>query len=191
MTILCIYHEALGQVLEPPFDPYKNNLNFMLAYYVLPYNGLVGYVGINPKLMGMHTKKVMLNIFSFTFFVCLEILYTHIVVVLIFTRKTSCPSNKCFKRDSNYCNARTAHSLRTQIATCATPYDSKLNSSPPILFSFSSRRFAFGLLMMSCIFRYCVCFSFLNETEINYLMCLNLLFVSQISGLSFSFLKHN
>lgn len=74
MTILYIYHEALGQVLEPPFDPYKNNLNLMLASYVLPYNGLVGYVGINPKLMGMHTKKVMLNIFSFTLFVCLEII---------------------------------------------------------------------------------------------------------------------
>ncbi|KAM7474022.1 hypothetical protein LguiB_021265 [Lonicera macranthoides] len=50
--------EAFGQVLVPPFDPYKNSLNFMLASYVIPYNGLVGYVGTNPNLTGMRTKRI-------------------------------------------------------------------------------------------------------------------------------------
>ncbi|KAM7469747.1 hypothetical protein LguiA_007930 [Lonicera macranthoides] len=50
---------AFGQVLEPPFDPYKNSLNFMLASFALPDNGLVGYVGANPKLTGMRTKRLL------------------------------------------------------------------------------------------------------------------------------------
>lgn len=41
------FDEAFGQALEPLFDPYENNLNFMLASYMLPYNGFAGYVGTN------------------------------------------------------------------------------------------------------------------------------------------------
>ena len=50
--------EALGYHLEPPFDPYCNSLNYMLGSYVLPYMGLVGYVGANPFIEGYISKKV-------------------------------------------------------------------------------------------------------------------------------------
>ena len=50
--------EAFGYGLDPPFDPYRDGLNYMLASYVIPYMGLVGYVGANPLLQGYKTKRV-------------------------------------------------------------------------------------------------------------------------------------
>lgn len=53
-----VFDEALGYQLVPPFDPYRNNLNFMLASYLIPYVGLVAYVGTNPNINGYQTKRV-------------------------------------------------------------------------------------------------------------------------------------
>ncbi|KAK9289066.1 hypothetical protein L1049_017537 [Liquidambar formosana] len=53
-----IMDNAFGQSLKPPFDPYASSLNFLLASYVVPYVGLTGYVGANPKLQGAVSKKL-------------------------------------------------------------------------------------------------------------------------------------
>lgn len=50
--------KAFGYCLDPPFDPYINSINFLLASYVIPYLGINGYVGTNPIIDGYETKKV-------------------------------------------------------------------------------------------------------------------------------------
>ncbi|KAK9281214.1 hypothetical protein L1049_004109 [Liquidambar formosana] len=45
-----IFNEAVGSILIPPFDPYANTINYLLAAYMIPYLGLVGYVGTIPFL---------------------------------------------------------------------------------------------------------------------------------------------
>ncbi|RZC80789.1 hypothetical protein C5167_043358 [Papaver somniferum] len=54
-----IMNDAFGYPLDPPFDPYANSLNFMLASYVIPYVGLTGYVGANPFMKGWKTKRLL------------------------------------------------------------------------------------------------------------------------------------
>ncbi|XP_077228042.1 ferritin-like catalase Nec2 [Tasmannia lanceolata] len=51
--------EAFDHRLQPPFDPYANNINFLLASYLLPYVGLTGYVGINPGLKGTLSRRLV------------------------------------------------------------------------------------------------------------------------------------
>lgn len=50
--------EAVGYNLVPPFNPYANSVNYLLASYVIPYVGLVGYVGTIPNLSSFNTKSV-------------------------------------------------------------------------------------------------------------------------------------
>ncbi|XP_062108848.1 desiccation-related protein PCC13-62-like [Humulus lupulus] len=50
---------AFGRTLRPPFDPYANSINFLLASYLVPYVGLTGYVGANPKLKGATSKRLV------------------------------------------------------------------------------------------------------------------------------------
>ncbi|KAK8693840.1 hypothetical protein V6N13_071408 [Hibiscus sabdariffa] len=45
-------NQALNTTLSPPFDPYANSINYLLASYLIPYVGLVGYVGTIPNLVG-------------------------------------------------------------------------------------------------------------------------------------------
>lgn len=54
-----ILNEAFGYKLEPPFDPYRDSLSFMIASYVVPYVGLTGYVGTNPNIIGYVTKRLL------------------------------------------------------------------------------------------------------------------------------------
>ncbi|NP_001142402.1 Desiccation-related protein PCC13-62 [Zea mays] len=54
-----VMDEAFGTRLDPPFDPYVNSLNFLLASYVIPYLGINGYVGTNPIVDGYQTKKLL------------------------------------------------------------------------------------------------------------------------------------
>ncbi|XP_027106926.1 ferritin-like catalase Nec2 [Coffea arabica] len=54
-----LFDEAFGYKLDPPFNPYSNSLNYMLASYVIPYVGLVGYVGTNPLLQGYRAKRLL------------------------------------------------------------------------------------------------------------------------------------
>ena len=48
---------AFGKPLVPPFDPYANSLNFIIASYVIPYVGLTGYVGAN-RLLSATSREV-------------------------------------------------------------------------------------------------------------------------------------
>ncbi|KAM5563993.1 ferritin-like catalase Nec2 [Rosa sericea] len=49
---------AVGFTLNPPFDPYANSLNYLLATYTIPYVGLVGYVGTIPYLKNMTSCRL-------------------------------------------------------------------------------------------------------------------------------------
>uniref|UniRef100_A0A0R0GRP1 Desiccation-related protein PCC13-62 n=2 Tax=Glycine max TaxID=3847 RepID=A0A0R0GRP1_SOYBN len=49
---------AFGKPLVPPFDPYANSLNFIIASYVIPYVGLTGYVGANRLLSATSRELV-------------------------------------------------------------------------------------------------------------------------------------
>ncbi|KAM0948542.1 hypothetical protein DsansV1_C06g0060491 [Dioscorea sansibarensis] len=70
-----IVDDAFGYNLSPPFDPYANTLNYLLPSYIIPYVGLVGYVGANPNLNGYISKRVtnpnsQLQFSLFTYFYC-------------------------------------------------------------------------------------------------------------------------
>ena len=53
-----VIDNAFGKPLVPPFDPYANSINYLIASYLIPYVGLTGYVGANPKLKGAISKRV-------------------------------------------------------------------------------------------------------------------------------------
>ncbi|CAM8898251.1 unnamed protein product [Rhodiola kirilowii] len=53
-----VMDSAFGKPLRPSFDPYASGLNYLLASYVVPYVGLTGYVGANPKLRSPRSRKV-------------------------------------------------------------------------------------------------------------------------------------
>ncbi|PON96583.1 Desiccation-related protein [Trema orientale] len=57
-----LFDDAVGFHLEPPFDPYANSLNYLLASYVLPYVGLVGYVGAIPGLTHNTTRRLVASL---------------------------------------------------------------------------------------------------------------------------------
>nr|CAB3486954.1 unnamed protein product [Digitaria exilis] len=52
-----IVEQALNATLDPPFNPYENSVNFLIASYIIPYVGLTGYVGANPKLLTPQARK--------------------------------------------------------------------------------------------------------------------------------------
>ncbi|XP_028753570.1 desiccation-related protein PCC13-62-like [Neltuma alba] len=54
-----IMNKAFGRPLNPPFDPYANSINYLLATYVIPYVGLTGYVGANPMLQNTTSKQLV------------------------------------------------------------------------------------------------------------------------------------
>ncbi|KAH0464261.1 hypothetical protein IEQ34_007047 [Dendrobium chrysotoxum] len=54
-----VIDNALGKALVPPFDPYANGLNYLLASYIIPYVGLTGYVGANPNLQSSVAKRLV------------------------------------------------------------------------------------------------------------------------------------
>ncbi|KAK7243923.1 hypothetical protein RIF29_38736 [Crotalaria pallida] len=54
-----VMDSAFGKPLHPPFDPYANEINYLLASYVIPYVGLTGYVGANPELLRPASKKLV------------------------------------------------------------------------------------------------------------------------------------
>ncbi|CAN4111098.1 unnamed protein product [Withania somnifera] len=56
-----LFDKAFGHKLVPPFDPYRDSLSYMLSCYVIPYVGLVGYVGTNPNINGYKTKRFTLT----------------------------------------------------------------------------------------------------------------------------------
>ncbi|KAK2394772.1 desiccation-related protein PCC13-62 [Trifolium repens] len=54
-----VIDKAFGRPLHPPFDPYANDINFLLASYLIPYVGLTGYVGANPLLQNATSRQLV------------------------------------------------------------------------------------------------------------------------------------
>ncbi|KAL5795575.1 hypothetical protein ACOSQ2_000395 [Xanthoceras sorbifolium] len=54
-----IFDEAVGYKLHPPFDPYADSINYLLASYAIPYVGLVGYVGTIPYLVNYTSQRLV------------------------------------------------------------------------------------------------------------------------------------
>ncbi|KAK9089995.1 hypothetical protein Sjap_023172 [Stephania japonica] len=59
-----VMDHAFGRPLIPPFDPYANDLTFLLASYLIPYVGLTGYVGTSPKLNSTSSKKLVAGLLA-------------------------------------------------------------------------------------------------------------------------------
>ncbi|CAL5409438.1 unnamed protein product [Camellia sinensis] len=59
-----VMNSAFGRALKPAFDPYANELNFLLASYVIPYVGLTGYVGANSKLLSPISKRLVAGLLA-------------------------------------------------------------------------------------------------------------------------------
>ncbi|KAJ6318121.1 hypothetical protein OIU76_013629 [Salix suchowensis] len=55
---------AFGKRLSPPFDPYASSLHYLIASYVIPYVGLTGYVGANPKLQAAASKRLVAGLLA-------------------------------------------------------------------------------------------------------------------------------
>lgn len=53
-----VMDKAFGRIFVPPFNPYANPYNYLIASYLVPYVGLTGYVGANPKLQCPESRKV-------------------------------------------------------------------------------------------------------------------------------------
>ncbi|KAM3204374.1 hypothetical protein P3L10_027783 [Capsicum annuum] len=58
-SFVTVMDDAFGHPLKPPFDAYANDINYLLASYVIPYVGLTGYVGANPKLQSSTAKRLV------------------------------------------------------------------------------------------------------------------------------------
>ncbi|KAB2625145.1 desiccation-related protein PCC13-62-like [Pyrus ussuriensis x Pyrus communis] len=54
-----VFDSAFERPLNPPFDPYANSINYLLASYLIPYVGLTAYVGASPKLQGATAKRLV------------------------------------------------------------------------------------------------------------------------------------
>ncbi|XP_065863867.1 desiccation-related protein PCC13-62-like [Euphorbia lathyris] len=59
-----VMNKALGRTLNPPFNPYVSSLNFLIASYLVPYVGLTGYVGANPKLKDPQSRKLLAGLLA-------------------------------------------------------------------------------------------------------------------------------
>ncbi|KAJ9180261.1 hypothetical protein P3X46_008529 [Hevea brasiliensis] len=59
-----VINMAFGRPLSPPFDPYATGLNFLIASYFIPYVGLTGFVGANPKLQASLSKKIVAGLLA-------------------------------------------------------------------------------------------------------------------------------
>ncbi|KDP46896.1 hypothetical protein JCGZ_24105 [Jatropha curcas] len=54
-----VFDKAVGYKLIPPFDPYASSVQYLLASYVIPYVGLVGYVGTIPELADSNARRLV------------------------------------------------------------------------------------------------------------------------------------
>lgn len=56
-TFAKVIDQAFDMPLQPSFDPYANNISYLIAAYSIPYVGLIGYVGTIAKLFSTTSKK--------------------------------------------------------------------------------------------------------------------------------------
>ncbi|KAI3742978.1 hypothetical protein L1987_60679 [Smallanthus sonchifolius] len=54
-----VINAAFEIPLSPPFDPYANDINYLISCYIIPYVGLTGYVGANPNLSSPVSRKLV------------------------------------------------------------------------------------------------------------------------------------
>ncbi|KAE9601518.1 hypothetical protein Lal_00040575 [Lupinus albus] len=54
-----IMHNSAGELLDPPFNPYANFINYLFASYLIPYLSLTGYMGASPQLQNATSKKLV------------------------------------------------------------------------------------------------------------------------------------
>ncbi|XP_021739901.1 desiccation-related protein PCC13-62-like [Chenopodium quinoa] len=59
-----VVNSAFEHPLFPPFDPYRNSINYLLASYLIPYVGLTGYVGTIPKLLSVESRKLVAGLLA-------------------------------------------------------------------------------------------------------------------------------
>lgn len=57
-----LFKAAYNYEVNVNFDPYSGDVAWLLASYVLPYVGLTGYVGTNPNLYFMESKKLLAGV---------------------------------------------------------------------------------------------------------------------------------
>ncbi|XP_021280504.1 desiccation-related protein PCC13-62 [Herrania umbratica] len=57
-------NRAMNTTLSPPFNPYANTINFLLASYIIPYVGLVGYVGTIPNLVSSSNRQLAASLLA-------------------------------------------------------------------------------------------------------------------------------
>ncbi|KAF5455222.1 hypothetical protein F2P56_024822 [Juglans regia] len=57
-----VFDDAVGFKLIPPFDPYADTIRYLLASYVIPYVGLVGYVGTIPSLVRETSRSLVASL---------------------------------------------------------------------------------------------------------------------------------
>ncbi|KAG6647837.1 hypothetical protein I3843_07G103700 [Carya illinoinensis] len=57
-----VFDDAVGFKLIPPFDPYADTNRYLLASYVIPYVGLVGYVGTIPNLVRKNSRSLVASL---------------------------------------------------------------------------------------------------------------------------------
>ncbi|KAL3617195.1 hypothetical protein CASFOL_038942 [Castilleja foliolosa] len=52
-------NKAFGQTLDPLFDPFANDINFLIASYAIPYVALTAYVGTIPILQDPTIRELV------------------------------------------------------------------------------------------------------------------------------------
>ncbi|KAK7363443.1 hypothetical protein VNO77_05586 [Canavalia gladiata] len=52
-------NEAFGQPFHPPFDPYANSINFLLASYAISFSASTMYAGIASKVQNVASKELV------------------------------------------------------------------------------------------------------------------------------------
>ncbi|KAG0605660.1 hypothetical protein M758_9G077900 [Ceratodon purpureus] len=55
---------AVGQELNPPFDPFANSLNYLLSAFSIPHVGLATYVGASENIIGSSAVLLLSKILA-------------------------------------------------------------------------------------------------------------------------------
>ncbi|KAF7806785.1 desiccation-related protein PCC13-62-like [Senna tora] len=59
-----IMNDAFGRTLRPPFNPYANTINFLIASYVIPYVGVTGLVGTISSVQSPNITQQLAGILA-------------------------------------------------------------------------------------------------------------------------------